>query len=140
MKKILLEITGTQHVDDMKDKIELTTVGTIREDDTAYIVRYTEEQEPPMKPIQVTLRIAKNGSYVNLTRSGPLNSCLLVEKSKRNQCQYPTQFGNILMGVYGREIETAANDNGGTFRFAYDIDFNGSVASKNTVNIKYTNN
>lgn len=45
MKRILLEITGIQQVDDIKDCIELTTVGTMRDDGTAYVIKYNEEQE-----------------------------------------------------------------------------------------------
>lgn len=140
MKRILLEITGIQQVDDIKDCIELTTVGTMRDDGTAYVIKYNEEQEPPTPAVNVDLRIAKNNSYVNLTRSGAVSSCLLIEKSTRNQCQYPTQFGSILMGIFGREIESDIKEGGGSFSFSYDIDFNGAVASKNTVNIKYAIN
>ncbi len=140
MDRILLEITGTQQIDDQKDKIELTTVGTIRDDGTAYIVKYKEEQEPPTKPINVTVRIAKDSSSVNMTRTGALDSCLLIEKSKRNQCQYRTPFGDVLMGVYGKEVETVIEENGGSFNFVYDIDINGSVTSKNTVNMIFRKN
>ncbi len=140
MERVLLEIIGTQQIDDKKDKIELTTMGTIRDDGTAYIVRYKEEQEPPSKPIDVTVRIAKDASSVNMTRSGGLDSCLLIEKSKRNQCQYRTPFGDVLMGIYGREVETVLEEDGGKFNFVYDIDINGSVTSKNTVNMIFRKN
>lgn len=140
MERILLEITGTQQIDDQKDKIELTTMGTIRDDGTAYIVRYKEEQEPPSKPINVTVRIAKDASSVNMTRTGALDSCLLIEKSKRNQCQYRTPFGDVLMGVYGKEVETDVNEDGGKFNFVYDIDINGSVTSMNTLKMIFKKN
>ena len=38
-------------------------------------------------------------------------------------------------GIYGREIEASLNENGGSFKFGYDIDVNGAVASKNTINM-----
>lgn len=99
-----------------------------------------KSRSAPTPAVNVDLRIAKNNSYVNLTRSGAVSSCLLIEKSTRNQCQYPTQFGSILMGIFGREIESDIKEGGGSFSFSYDIDFNGAVASKNTVNIKYAIN
>lgn len=138
MDRILLEITGTQRVDNQKDQIELTTMGTLRDDGTAYIVRYTEEQEPPLSPVKVTVRIQKDESSVEMTRTGAYDSCLLIEKSKRNLCHYGTEVGNLLMGIYGREIETKLNDEGGSFKFGYDIDVNGAVASKNTVNMVFS--
>ena len=62
MNRILLKITGSQLVDGQKDQIELTTMGTLRDDGSAYIIRYTEEQEPPMASVQVSVRIQKDES------------------------------------------------------------------------------
>ena len=140
MDRILLEITGSQQIDSEKDKIELTTVGTLRDDGSAYIIRYTEEQAPPIGPVKVTVRIQKDESAVQLTRTGALESCLTVEKSKRNLCRYGTEIGDVLLGIYGREIEAKINETNGSFFFGYDIDINGSLASRNTVNIVFSKN
>ena len=64
MDRILLKIIGSQLVDGQSDQIELTTMGTMRDNGTAYVIRYTEEQEPPMAPVQVTVRIQKDESPV----------------------------------------------------------------------------
>lgn len=140
MDRILLEITGTQQIDSQKDKIELTTMGTLRDDGSAYIIRYTEEQTPPLSPVKVTVRIQKDESAVQMTRTGAFDSCLTVEKSKRNLCRYGTEFGDVLLGIYGREIETKMNDSNGSFFFGYDIDVNGALASRNTVNMTFSKN
>ena len=140
MDRILLEITGTQQIDSQKDKIELTTMGTLRDDGSAYIIRYTEEQAPPLSPVKVTVRIQKDESAVQMTRTGAYDSCLTVEKSKRNLCRYGTEFGDVLLGIYGREIETEIGDSDGSFFFGYDIDVNGALASRNTVNMTFSKN
>lgn len=70
-----------------------------------------------------------------MTRSGKTHSSLLIEKSKRHLCNYGTDFGDLLMGVYGRDIE--ADMENGVFNFEYDIDFNGSVASQNKVRLSF---
>lgn len=140
MDRILLEIIGTQQIDSQKDKIELTTMGTLRDDGSAYIIRYTEEQAPPLSPVKVTVRIQKDESAVQLTRTGAYDSCLTVEKSKRNLCRYGTEFGDVLLGIYGREIEAKINDSKGSFFFGYDIDVNGALASRNTVNMTFSKN
>ena len=140
MDRILLEITGTQQIDSQKDKIELTTMGTLRDDGSAYIIRYTEEQTPPLSPVKVTVRIQKDESAVQMTRTGAFDSCLTVEKSKRNLCRYGTEFGDVLLGIYGREIEAKMGDSDGSFFFGYDIDVNGAHASRNTVNMTFSKN
>lgn len=138
MDKVLLKITGTQLIDSQKDKIELTTTGTLRDDGSAYIIRYNEEQEPPFAPIKVTVRIQKDKSFVEMTRSGEYGSCLIIEKAKRNLCNYGTAAGNLLMGIYGREIEADIEKDRGSFTFGYDIDINGAVTSKNTLDMVFS--
>ena len=44
MEKILIEIKGTQQYGRDTDVTELTTFGTIRDDGTAYIIKYKEER------------------------------------------------------------------------------------------------
>lgn len=132
-KEIVLKVIGTQRIDDQKDTIELTTIGFIDEDEEAYTVHYTEEQEPPMSAVNAVVRICKDDSLVEMIRTGAYDSCLIIEKSKRNSCQYGTQFGDLLMGIYGKSIESDISDGEGTFFFGYDIDVNGALASRNEV-------
>lgn len=139
MQKVVLNITGTQQFDKDKDKIELTTVGTLRDDGKAYIIRYSEQPEANTPPIKVNLRIEKDGGFVEMTRSaGSANSCIAIEKASRNLCNYKTPYGNMLMGIYGKEIELDVNEKNGSFYFGYDIDINGAVSSINTVKIDYS--
>ena len=135
MKKILIEVKGTQRYGRDTDVTELTTFGTIRDDGVAYIIRYTEEIEEPEESVTVTVRVNKDESAVQMTRSGKTHSSLLIEKSKRHLCNYGTDFGDLLMGVYGRDIE--ADMENGVFNFEYDIDFNGAVASQNKVRLSF---
>ena len=135
MEKILIEIKGTQRYGKDTDVTELTTFGTIRDDGVAYIIRYKEELEEPEESVTVTVRVNKDESAVEMTRSGRSHASLLIERSKRHLCNYGTEFGNMLMGVYGRYIE--ADIENGRFDFEYDIDFNGSVASQNKVRLSF---
>ena len=139
MQKIVLNITGTQQMGRDKDKIEMTTVGTMRDDGKAYIIRYKEHPEPPAPPIKVNLRIDKDGSFVELSRNMvSQSSSIAIEKSKRNLCAYKTPYGNMLMGIYGKDIEIKTGEKNGSFYFGYDIDINGAVSSQNTVKIDYS--
>ena len=140
-KKILLTVTGTQsYGSNNDDSVELTTVGTIEETDEFHIIRYSEEQAPPEKPIKVKLSISKDEKKVEMMRSGAYSSCLIIERSKRNLCRYGTQYGDLLMGIYGRNIENQTAESGGTFNFSYDIDVNGALSSQNEVVVKYKYN
>lgn len=140
MNKILIEIKGIQRIDIQKEKMELTTVGTFEETADAYIIKYTEEQEPPTAPVNVRVKINKNEKTVEMTRSGAFNSCLMIEKSKRNLCHYGTEYGDILMGISGHTIDGEYEDEKGKFIFTYDIDINGALVSRNEVRISFRKN
>ena len=136
-KKALIKVTGTQQLGRDKDKIELTTVGTLEEMNDRYVFRYHEEQEPPLAPIEATVTVFKDEGRVEILRSGPAGSLLIIENAKRNLCSYGTQFGDLLMGIYGKRIENQIGDNAGTIRFGYDIDINGALTSQNEVKLEY---
>ncbi|WP_178669457.1 DUF1934 domain-containing protein [uncultured Eubacterium sp.] len=137
MAKALITITGRQQYDDDKDQVEMKTIGTVDQDDENYIIRYNEELENSTMPIRARLNIAKDESKVEMIKSGPYSSCLIIEKSKRHLCNYGTEYGDMLMGIFGREVENAYNDSEGTFKFSYDIDINGAISSQNDVTIKF---
>lgn len=137
MAKALITIIGHQKFDDDKDQVEMKTVGTVEYDDDNYIIRYNEELENSPAPLRAKLNIAKDESKVEMIKSGAYSSCLIIEKSKRHLCNYGTEYGDMLMGIFGREVENDFNENEGTFKFSYDIDINGAISSQNDVIIKF---
>lgn len=140
MIKILLNVIGTQRIDRQRDKIEMTTVATLEEDSLCYTINYSEEQEPPSKPTHVCVKVNKNEKLVEMTRSGDHDSCLVIEKSKRNLCHYNTEYGDILMGISGHNIDVDFDGESGQFIFTYDIDVNGALTSKNEVKLSFRKN
>ena len=137
MAKALITIIGHQKFDDDKDQVEMKTVGTVEYDDDNYIIRYNEELENSTAPLRAKLNIAKDESKVEMIKSGAYSSCLIIEKSKRHLCNYGTEYGDMLMGIFGKEVENDFNENEGTFKFSYDIDINGAISSQNDVIIKF---
>lgn len=136
-KRALIKVTGKQHYGaENDDSIELTTIGTIEETEDNYIIRYSEESEPPHAPVKAKLSISKDYSQVEMLRSGAYGSCLIIERSKRNLCRYGTEYGDLLMGIYGKSIECDYQNGKGTFSFGYDIDVNGALSSQNEVTVE----
>ena len=136
-RKALLTITGSQDYNGDKDKIEMKTVGTIEHKDDSYIIRYTEAIENSNASLKSKLTIAKDESKVEMMKSGPYSSRLIIEKSKRHLCNYGTEYGDMRMGIFGKNVENHYDENEGRFDFAYEIDVNGAVSSINDVTIKY---
>ena len=137
MEKVLIEIIGSQNIDNQFDKTEFKTVGTFEELEEKYVIKYKEEQDAGEEPINVSVVVLKDESSVEMTREGAVVSRLVIERSQRNLCHYGTSYGEILMGICGHSIEHEFNENGGKFTFGYDIDINGALASKNRVKLSY---
>lgn len=135
-KKAVIKITGTQRLGNDNDKIELTTVGTFEETGEQYIFRYNEEAHPSKK-IRTKLSISKDEQKVEMMRSGAYGSLLIIERSKRNLCTYGSEYGDLLMGIYGKNIENEYGEKKGKFTFSYDIDVNGALTSQNEVLVEY---
>ena len=136
-KKALIKVTGKQNYGNDDDKIELTTIGTLEETDNEYILSYNEELEPNSAPIKTRLSVRKDEKRVELLRSGGFGSLLIIERSRRNLCTYATEFGDLLMGIYGKNIENEIEEKKGKISFDYDVDINGALTSQNEVTVEF---
>ena len=88
MEKVLIEIIGSQNIDNQFDKTEFKTVGTFEELEEKYVVKYKEEQDAGEEPINVSVVVLKDESSVEMTREGAVVSRLVIERSQRNLCHY----------------------------------------------------
>lgn len=52
-------------------------------------------------------------------------------------CRYGTPYGDVLMGIYGKAVEIQENATDGRVQLRYEIDINGTLASKNQLKIDY---
>lgn len=136
-KKVLLTVIGTQNFGREEDKVELTTMGVLSEEQDCYVVCYEEQEENPEEVVHVRLQIQKDAKQVQMERDAHAHSCLLIRLETRSQCQYATQFGQITMGIFGRQIEMQIEEEQGKFEFCYAVDMNGDYTSTNRVEIKY---
>ena len=136
-KKALIKVTGKQNYGNDDDKIGLTTIGTLEETDNEYILSYNEELEPNSAPIKTRLSVRKDEKRVELMRSGGFGSLLIIERSRRNLCTYATEFGDLLMGIYGKNIENEIEEKKGKISFDYDVDINGALTSQNEVTVEF---
>ncbi|MEG2016389.1 MAG: DUF1934 domain-containing protein [Oscillospiraceae bacterium] len=73
-----------------------------------------------------------------MTRTGSYTSELIIEQDKRHACHYSTPYGDFMMGIYAKRVDSDMKSSGGTLSFEYTIDFNSDYASKNqlTINVK----
>lgn len=135
MKDVLIDIKGTQGIGDDVDTIELTTVGQMTIKNGKHYLFYKENDAIGSADVKTTLK-AEGDNRITLSRSGGLESKLVIEKGRRSKCFYSTVQGELVLGIFGEEIINTLNDNGGILSMSYTIDVENSLLSRNKVEIK----
>jgi len=134
-KNIIINIVDTHDTDGDIMDMEMSTLGTLEGMGDDYLITYTEhggELEGCVTSLQV------KGKCVTMTRAGAYTSQLIIEQNKRHNCHYSTPYGDFIMGVFAKRVDSNMKDNGGTLSFEYTLDFNADYASKNQliINVK----
>lgn len=136
MKKTVVHIIDSHTTDGETSTCELTTSGTLDYNGNVFTVTY-EETDEELHGCQTTLKV-ENSRRITMTRSGKYTAEMIIEKERRHSCYYTTPYGELLMGIYAKNVTAEMDENGGTLKFAYTIDFNNDLASENelTLNVK----
>ncbi len=134
MKNIVLNIKSTQEIEGQSDSTEFVSCGTYNYCDEKVEVLYDESVALGVDNVKTKLSV-KNGVVEILRNNGDFGS-LIIEEGKRHQCQYYTQYGNVVIGIYGNKVENNLNSSGGSISLVYSIDVNSGLLSRNKVEIK----
>ncbi len=132
----LINIKSLITTDGEEETVDLITTGSFYEKNGKYYIVYKESEATGFEGYTTTMKAWKNG--VSITRYGERPSTLVIEKGAANLCNYPTQFGNIVLDINGIGIDNKLNTHGGDLEFEYSLNTNGMLVSENyiTVNIK----
>lgn len=136
MKNAIIKITDRHLQDGEEYTSELTTAGEFEMTEGGCKIVYKETDEELLDC--VTTLTVENGKKVSMLRSGRYNTEMIIELERRHSCYYSTPYGEMLMGIYCKYIENNVGESGGTFSFAYTIDFNNVPASENELFISVT--
>ena len=134
--KITIKGTQKSFENDSAEVISYDSTGTFRlsEKDLIKYVTYVEyDEERPDVSRKVFLKIEKN--TVTMQKQGT-ETKLIMEKDKRHECIYATDFGPLSFGIYTETVDDNLNENGGELHLAYTLSLNGSLASINTLDLK----
>lgn len=88
-----------------------------------------------MRADVTTLLKIEDEHMVTMQRTGGLRSRLTVEKGQRHMSHYDTGYGELLVGVFGEQIQNQISAAGGRLYMRYTIDVNHSLVSRNQVEI-----
>lgn len=134
-KDVFISIKGVQQVDDQQDITELFTQGLFYKKDNSFYITYDETETTGFEGSKTMLRI-EGSNKVTLMRSGSVKSHLIMESGSRNIGHYGTLDGDMMIGVYTKEISNNITENGGDLYFHYSLDINSTLISENEVFVK----
>ena len=135
IKDVVISIKGLQGLDGESDTVELATDGQFGIKDGQFYLQYEEGQLLDSGDKVKTQLFVKNNDSVVLQRSGSIKSRMVIVKGERNACYYNTPMGELVIGIFGEEIEHSFTEQGGKLKLKYTIDSNLQIVSRNEVNI-----
>jgi len=129
------KITLTDRHSVLEEKSENTIIvrGDLDFKPEEYTITYLEHAGD-MAGSTTKVRV-KKGKLIQLSRSGPYSTDLVLELGKRHTCQYATPYGSLMMGVYTDSIESDMTENGGHLRFKYSLDVGGGEVTENDLEL-----
>ena len=142
-KEVLLTISGL-HMDAFSDEpdeenvpIEVITPATYYLKNGKHYVLYDEVLEGMLGSIKNTIKITGD-TKLEMRKSGIANTNMVFEKEKINVTQYDTPYGEMMIGVYTKDMKVDVTEDMIDVSIAYALDANGEkVADCNIlVNIK----
>ncbi len=135
MKKVLINIKGTQSYGEDTDTTSLTTEGEMELKDGICRLVYNESNLIGAQDVTSELLLEGNKKF-SITRKGGLNSILTVETGKRHSCLYDSPQGSFVIGIFGETLSSNINETGGEIHAKYTIDVNSGLLSNNEMDIK----
>ena len=89
---------------------------------------------------QGVLRLLENGyiedgGLVTMTRNGAYTTQMVMERGRRHVCHYATPFGDMLLGIFAKKVESSVTEEGGELLLNYTIDVNADLAASNELKI-----
>lgn len=142
-KEVLLTISGLHYdsfsetPDEENEPIEVITPANYFFKNGKHYVIYDEVVEGMLGSIRNTIRITDD-SKLEMKKSGITNTNMVFEKEKMNVTQYDTPYGEMMVGVYTKDMKVDVTENDIDVSIAYALDVNSEkVADCNIVmNIK----
>lgn len=133
-RKVVIIINDSHTTDGEKETARLITVGKYEERENGYLLRYKEAED--FEGSETT--ISYIDGVVTMKRiGGKHNAQLIIEPGKRYSCMYATEFVDLMLGVFGKEVSSKVDENRGELKFSYTLDFNTGFTSFNELNIKF---
>ena len=128
-KEVLLTISGlhfdtfSEETEEENEPIEVITPATYYLKNGKHYVLYDELVEGMLGSIKNTIKITGD-SKLEMKKSGIANTNMVFEKEKINVTQYDTPYGEMMVGVYTKDMKVNVEEDNIDVSIAYALDVN----------------
>lgn len=139
-KEVLLTISGLHYdvftgpEDEENEPIEVITPATYYYKNRRHYILYEEVVEGFPGTIKNKIRISETG-MLEIMKSGLSNLHMVFEKDKINVTQYDTPYGEILVGVYTKDMRVDVSEEEMDIRISYILDINGEKVADSEISM-----
>lgn len=121
-KNVLINVKGTQYLDDDKDVTELITTGSYYEKNNKIYILYEEVSDDSMQVTKNTLKLSEN--EVELIRHGESNVNIVFKPGVTWDSYYMTPVGSMKMAFCTKEVDIdRSKDTSLSIMIKYSIQF-----------------
>ena len=139
-KDVSIKLVSRQNDGNSKEESELISTGLYEPTETGYRISYEESEAKGFEGSITTLE-TDGCRKVTMTRTGAVESNLVVEMGTKQHCVYGTPYGDFMVGITAKSIRSDLDENGGLLFFHYVIDVNSSYIGdfEITIEVKAAN-
>lgn len=132
-KDVLVTLRSIQSAGDDSTETEIITEGKFSAlKGGSFRIVYNESEATGFEGSKTTIMCTGN-EYASISRTGAVQSTLVMDKRKKQHCIYGTPYGDLMMGIYTHAIVNKLDKNGGEIYMKYTVDINTSYVSDNEV-------
>ena len=130
-EEVLVTIKGMQMMPEDQDEVEIVTSGKYLKKGNKHYITYEEVVEGMEGTIQNLIKLDENGMEV--TKKGLTNVHMVFEKDKIHMTPYETPYGELLLGIYTKDLKVEESDDRINIRINYELDINGDKVADSEI-------
>ena len=135
-KNVTIELIGKQNYPEgHDDQQELLVSGKLYKSSGVFYIYYKEAEAKTTDLGEVTTLLTIEGEIITLTRKGAVNVKQEFKVGVLNRSKYTTCYGDILMSIMPRRVESDLTGSGGRISLEYDLFVDDKLVSYNVLSL-----
>ena len=141
-KEVLLTVSGlhyetfAEEVDEENEPIEVITPATYYLKNGKHYVIYDELVEGFSGSIKNRIQIDEKTNKLEMIKRGISNTHMVFEKEKIHMTEYETPYGELMIGVYTKDMQVDVQEDCIDAAVSYALDANGEKVADCNITIR----